>query len=89
MPSAEVDAAILRRVAATALDDSRAAWRTAHASPTVEHVRAAFRACILAARALRRAAGVLPSEAPQLFDEADKVDDAAAELKSRLVSMPE
>ena len=89
MPSADAEAAILRRVAATALDDCRTAWRTARDSPTVEHVRAAFRACIFAARALRRAASVLPSEAPQLFDAADKVDDAAAELKSKLVRMPE
>lgn len=89
MPSTEADAAILRRVALTALDDSRTAWREAHKHPTVANVRAAFRACVLAARALRRASLALPNEAQQMFEEADKVDDAAAELKARLIRMNE
>lgn len=88
MPSTEADAAILRRVAATALDDSRAAWKEAHERPTAASVRAAFRSCVFAARALRRAAGVLPSEAQAMRDAAGRLDVAAGELKAKLVAMP-
>jgi hypothetical protein len=87
--SAQAHAAILRRVASTAIDDARAAWRKARASPNEKRIRAAFRSCVFAARALRRAAGVLPHDAPQMIEEAKKLDSAAEELKARLVRIVE
>lgn len=85
--SPEAHAVILRRVALTALTDSRKAWRLARKRPTIARVRAAFRACVFAARSLRKASEVLPAEVQEMLAEAERVDRAAATMKARLVRM--
>lgn len=102
MISAHAHAVILRRVATTAIDDARAAWKKARASPNEKRIRAAFRSCVFAARALRQAAGVLPhhagpmikeAERPHdaglMIEEAERLDAAAAELLAKLVRIVE
>lgn len=80
-------AAILRSVAVRALADARSAWTKARKVPGERLTRAAFRACVFAARALRKAAAVLPLEAEQMLDEAERIDRAAADLKAKLVRL--
>lgn len=89
MISADAHAAILRKVASTAVDDARAAWKMARTSPTETHVRAAFRACVFADRALRSAADALPDEAAQMLEEADRIGAAADKLKGQMVRIVE
>lgn len=85
--SPEAESAIRRSVAARALRESVAAWRSARKDPTVERVRGAHRACVFAARALRRAADVLPREADAMREEAAKVEATATILRNQLVRM--
>ncbi len=77
-------AAILRKVAVRALEDARVAWTKARKTPGERLTRAAFRACVFAARALRKAADVLPLEAEQMLEEAARIDTAGLELKAKL-----
>lgn len=83
MPSAEAPA-IRRRVAVRALKEARSAWRTAHKSPTEKNVRAAYRACVLAVRTLRRASEDHPDDEQKLLDEATLIDEAAVQLLAKL-----
>lgn len=78
---------ILRRVAIDALADARAAWKKAKGKPNAKRTRAAYHACTLAARALRRAAKVLPREASRMLDQAELIDSIGANLGAELVSI--
>jgi hypothetical protein len=89
MISAEAHALILRRVALAAVDDARTAWRKAHAEPSEDYIRAAFRACVLATRALRRASSEHPDDEQAMLAEATLLDEAAVGLKARLVRIAE
>lgn len=84
-----MDARILRAVANRALDEARAAWSAARASPTETNVRAAMRACVLAARALRRAAPHSHGDASSMLAAAKRTDEAAAKFRDDLVTMAE
>jgi hypothetical protein len=79
--------AILRRVALVALADARYAWKKARGKPDAKRTRAAYCACVFAARALRRAAAVIPREASRLLEQAEAIDEAAANLGAELVSL--
>ena len=87
MISAEAHAEILRAVAMTTAGDARSAWGKAKASPTQANLRAAFRACVLAARAMRRASTVWPDVELAMIEESLLLDEIAAGLKARLVLM--
>ena len=87
MISARAHARILRTVAGRALDDARDAWKEARASPTEDTVRSAFRACVFAARALRRVAEVTSGEAVATLAAAERVDAAASTLRDQLVEV--
>lgn len=89
MVSEQSHAAILRKAALTAVNDARSAWKTAYASPTEDSVRGAYRACVLAARALRKAAQFAPDEASEMLQEAVRIEATAAGLKGRLVRIVE
>lgn len=80
---------ILRAAAARALADAREAWKKARASPDDRTVRNAMRACLLAGRMLRRAANVVPGESPAMLQEAERLDAAAAKLRTELVTILE
>jgi hypothetical protein len=80
--------AVLLRVAARAIAEARSAWKRAHGSSDATTLRAAFRACVLAARAARTAAQAYAHDAHEphrLMVEAQKLDAAAEDLKARLV----
>lgn len=85
--SAHANAVILRRAASTAVTDARAAWKKARAAPTEKHMRAAFRLCVFAAQALRKAAKAMPHDAPQMIEEAQRLDAAAIGLASGIVQI--
>lgn len=80
---------ILKSVAVRAQADAREAWREARSSPTDATVRAAMRACLLAARALRRAAPYFPAEHAEMTAAAARADAAVAELRDQLVRILE
>lgn len=82
-------AAILRSVAVRALADARAAWKRASKTPGERLTRAAFRACVFAARALRKAADVHPLEAEQMLEEAGRIDAASRKLNAQLARIVE
>lgn len=87
--SAEAQAAIRRKVAIRAVDEARKAWKRAHALPTERNVRAAFRACVLATRTLRRASEDHPRDEQDLIDEAMLIDEVATTLKHQLARIVE
>lgn len=87
MISPHAHAAILRKVAHTAVEDARAAWKLARKRPNEKRTRAAFRSCVFAARALRRSADTLPRDREQMIEEAERLDAAAEELKAKLVRL--
>lgn len=87
--SADAQAMILRRVAAVTLNDARAAWKKARDAPTEKRVRAAYRACVLASRTLRKAAKVTPDQAADMQAEATRIDVTAGMLQRQLVSIIE
>lgn len=89
MLSEQAHAAVLRRVATTAIADARAAWRRAREHPDEKHTREAFRLCVFAARSLRTAAHVLPRDRRAMLAEAKKLEAAADDLKARLVRIVE
>lgn len=83
---------ILRRVASAAVDDARAAWRKTIGPPNEQRVRAAYRACVFAARALHQyatAPGVPKAEAGQVLAQADRLKATAEQLKAKLVRLAE
>lgn len=85
--SPRAHAAILVRVATRTVAEAREAWRTTRKSSDEKHLRAAFRACVLAARSTRRASEALTHDAAaahRLLAEAKRLDTAANELKARL-----
>lgn len=86
--SPEAHGLILLQVASRTLRDARAAWRRARDS-TDEHVlRAAYQACMLAAHAMRDAVyapGNDSAETRRIHAQMKRIDDAADELKTRLV----
>jgi hypothetical protein len=90
-PMAESDAhaAILRMAALRAVADARAAWRDARTTPSEESIRAALRACALAARTLRRASAENPDEEQEMLDRAALLDESSVGLKRRLVRLVE
>ena len=84
--NAQAHAAILFRVAAKTVAEARAAWEKVRSSSDETDLRTAFRACVLAARASRRAAAVHDAhESARLTAEANRLDAAATDLKTRLV----
>lgn len=85
--SPEAHAAILRGVALTALDDARLARRKAHVSPSEESIRAAFRACVFATRALLRASEHHPDDEMEMIENAMLMGEVAHGLKARLVRL--
>lgn len=87
--SERANPAILRVVAERALDDARAAWRAARAASTEDAVRAAFRGCVFASRALRRAAPFFAGERDSMVATADRADAAASALLHELVAIRE
>lgn len=87
--SPQASAIVLRRVAVVALDDARTRWTAANKDPSVRRVRAAFRSCVLAARALREAAAVLPLEAEQMIEAAKRIEAASKELNAKLARIVE
>ncbi len=86
--SAQANAAILLRVANKTIDLARIAWR--RSGDGERSLRSAFRACVLAARASRRAAEAWlvldPVESRRLSDDAKRLEDAAADMKARLAT---
>lgn len=87
--SAEAQAAILRKVAALTLGKARTAWKKARDSPTEKRVRAAFYACVLASRTLRKAAAVTPGQATEMLAEAGRIDVEAKALNAQLARIVE
>lgn len=97
MMSVQAHAAILRKIAAQAVMDARATWKRWRESPDERSTRSAFRACVFAALALRQAAGDRPhhtgrvidppGDAPQMLEEAERIEAAAAGLKAQLVKL--
>lgn len=83
------DPRILRIVAARTLDDARAAWKKARESPSDDTVRTAMRACVLSARALRRAARVTPGESAAMIAAAERADATASTLRDQLIKIVE
>jgi hypothetical protein len=82
----EAHAAVLRKVALTALRDARDAQKKARATPTEACVRAAFHACVFAARAARNAAKALPKgEREELLLEGTHMATLGEALKNQLV----
>ena len=80
---------VLRVAATRALNDARKAWRKARKEHDERTVRDAMRACLLAGRMLRRAASAVPSEAAAMRLEAERLDSAAAKLRTELVAILE
>lgn len=89
MTDPDAHATILRSVAFATVDDARSAWRVAHTSPTEENIRAAYLACVLAARALRRASEVWPDDELAMIEESILLDEAAVTLNAKLVRLAE
>lgn len=89
MASERSNPLILRRVALETLRRARAAWKRARAAPDEKHTREAFRSCVLASKALRRAAAAIPREARHMLAEADRLDVAAKAMRDRLVRIVE
>lgn len=88
--TAPPSAAIVRRAAATAILDARAAWKEARATPDEERVRDAFRRCVLAARLVRRAAGMLRGVAQRRWvKSAELIEATANDLKVQLARIVE
>lgn len=87
----EPSESIQRRAAEAATRDARAAWKEARASPNEERARAAFRACVLAARLTRRAADTYPDgdERDRMIDGARQIEASAAELQAQLAKLVE
>jgi hypothetical protein len=82
-------AATLRAVALRAVDDARSAWREAQARPSEWSIRAALRACVLAARTLRRASVEYPDEEQEMIERAMLLDESAVGLRLKLVRLVE
>jgi len=84
--SAQASEAITRRIAKAAVDDAREAWKRARVLPTADHVRAAHRLCVYAARTLRRAEGATGStdDGARMAEAAERLDAAAADLNVQL-----
>lgn len=81
-------ALILRKVADRAVEDARAAWRKVTAKPGERNTRAAYRACVFAARAMRQAAQAAPADvAKAMADEIALLDAAALVLKVKLARL--
>jgi hypothetical protein len=94
---------ILLRVAARAVADARQAWTRvralvaanagdddANADADADALRAAYRACLLAARACRRAAQAHSHDAShhvRLIAEATRLDEEASGLRARLAKV--
>ena len=88
--SPEAHALILRKVAFAAVHDARAAWKTARDSPLEAHVRAAFRACAFAARALLRASKVLPDDEDALIEQSLLLNEVGrTQLRTLLTRWPD
>lgn len=86
---APMHAEILRMVALRALTDARAAWRKVDLEPSESNLRTAFRACVLAARTLRRASSENPDEEQEMLDRAALLDETAVGLQQKLVRLVE
>lgn len=78
------NAAILRRVAAMAVRDARVAWKRAHDIPSEIRLRKAYRACLLAARTLRKAAAVSPRDEVRILEQAEAAEAARDDMKAQL-----
>ena len=88
--SPEAHALILRKVAFAAVHDARAAWRTARDTPLEAQVRAAFRACVFASRALLRASEVLPDDEDALIEQSFLLNEVArTQLRTLLTKWPD
>jgi hypothetical protein len=77
---------ILRKVARQAVADARAALETAHSAATDDQLLSAYRACVFAARALRRAS--VDSPAPDekaMIEQSIRFDEEGYSLRRRLV----
>ena len=79
--------AIVRRVSVLAVRAARLAWTKAHESPSEATLRHAYRSCVLASRALRKAAAVTPRDAKEILEQAERIDVTAEELKASLASL--
>jgi hypothetical protein len=66
------------------MNDARTAWRVASSTTTEDTVRGAYRASVLAARTLRRAAEVTPDQAGEMLAAAGRVGAAADGLLDQL-----
>lgn len=82
-------AEILRRVAVATVRDAQAAQQMADDRPSEDNLRAAFRACLLAARSLRRASEHYPDEEDAMIERSILLDEIAIGLKRRLVRLVE
>ncbi len=90
MVSAEANAFISRRVAMSALAASRAARKKADKSPTETNLRAAYHACVWAARSLRQASiGASGNDELAMIEKSIAMDEVSYGLRSRLVRMAE
>lgn len=76
--------AIVRRVAAMAVRDARVAWKRAHDIPSETRLRKAYRACLLAARTLRKAAAVSSRDQAQILEQAALAEAARDDMKAQL-----
>lgn len=79
---------ILLKTAAKAVGRARAAWREAQGSTDEAVLRAAYRACATASRALTIASSVWEpgAQARKLADQVKRLDAAAAEFLARLAA---
>lgn len=87
MTSAETHAAILRDVAIATVKDAKIARQAADASPTDGNLKAAYGACILAARALRRASMEHPAEELAMIERSIMLDEVAYGLLAKISSI--
>ena len=84
--SARAHASILLEIAARTIAEARTAWTAAQGADDETTLRAAYRACLFAARSSRKAAAAWAhdSRGHRLTIEAKRLDDAATGLLARL-----
>lgn len=89
VPMLPTHAVILRRVAASAMRDARAAQTAVAKMRSEDNLRAAFRTCLFAARALHRASSEFPDEEDAFIEQAMLMNEIAGGFKLELVRLIE
>lgn len=87
MDSADRDRAIARAVARRAATEARAAVAAAREHPTDERLRSAYRACVFAARALRRGSeGQSKADETAMIEASIRFDEQGYGLRRELLA---